>query len=342
MVTFSRSFLGFEALKAWNAANHGNAVEALFERWALPGEASTDDRPLRLGLRNGYLNFYVKGQSVGKLSCGAGGPSLEVHNAYVTDRKTMPVGDATKTQNYIRFGANALAERETAALIREWVQRAKEYTSPEKSFIDDLVGANSGIIDLEMGLPAGILSDGKRVAPRMDIVTVQFLDLGPPTIVFWEAKCANNAELRSSKIYQKFKNGKFLGPKVINQLQKYELWMGQDGNIAKVGEAYRETGAVLLKLYSLFRRGDSREPKCVAGWQALANNEKPSVIAQPGLVIGNYVPEGFCKKISSKRMPHCASTFASKDHREELERHGITIYEVGPTHGARVLPALSD
>lgn len=86
MPVFARSF-AVDALAEWDADNAGNPVRSLFDRWSLPGRRATSAAPLRLGLRDGYLNFYVKGQSVAKLSCGRDGPKLSVHEAYVAGRR---------------------------------------------------------------------------------------------------------------------------------------------------------------------------------------------------------------------------------------------------------------
>ena len=86
---------------------------------------------------------------------------------------------------------------ETAEQVAGWIETAGTYASAEKRFVDDLTAANPGVIDLEMGLPTSDLPGGKRVAPRMDLVVVE-MEEGQPAIGFWEAKCANNSELRAS------------------------------------------------------------------------------------------------------------------------------------------------
>ena len=55
----------------------GNAVRTLFNRWCLPGETAAGEALLRLDLRDGYLNFHIKGQSVAKLSAGRNGRSIK-------------------------------------------------------------------------------------------------------------------------------------------------------------------------------------------------------------------------------------------------------------------------
>ena len=328
---FERSF-AIKYLADWDADNPGNTVRALFDRWALPGQKTTSKAPLRLAVRHGYVNFYVKGQSVGKLSCGADGPTLSVHNAYVAGQVKGSERDGTM-QTYEKYNAKSLADPATAALVAGWIETAVTYASAEKRFVDDLVAANPGIIDLEMGLPASDLPRSERVAPRLDLAIAQGTRDTPSTIAFWEAKCANNGELRASKDNE---------PKVFGQVEKYVRWMTESGRVAQVAEAYRNTAKTLIEFYILFRGTEDNGPECIRLWQTLVKTEAPAIIIQPAIVIGNYWPEGYTDQIASDRMRQCAVSFANNKHREKLERHGIYVHEVGPDHGKAVLPVLSN
>lgn len=330
MPVFARSF-AMETLVKWDADKPGNAVRLLFDRWALPGQKTTSEVPLRLGLRDGYVNFYVKGQSVAKLSCGRDGPKLSVHNAYVAGYARGSERDGT-LQSYEDYNAKALGDSVTATLVAGWIETAVTYASAEKRFVDDLVAANPGIIDLEMGLPASDLPGSERVAPRMDLVIVQVADDAFPIIAFWEAKCANNGELRASDDN---------APKVLGQVDRYVRWMSENGRVAQVQEAYRNTAATLIKFYHLFRGQEGDVPECVQLWKALAATEAPAIIVQPGIVIGNYWPEGSTEGIASGRMAQSAASFARNKHREKIEQHGIHVHEVGPNHKGAALPLLS-
>lgn len=340
MPVFARSF-DTDALAGWNANKSGNAVHLLFDRWALPGEKATSETPLRLGLRDGYLNFYVKGQSVAKLFRGRGGPKLSVHKAYVAGRRRQRGDGAPPMQGYQDYDASALADPATAALVAGWIETAETYASTEKRFVDDLIAANPGVIDLEMGLPASDLPGGERVAPRMDIVIAQLANGGVPSIAFWEAKCANNSELRARGEYERRQDGSFTGPRVLEQVGKYVRWMAESDRIAQVRQAYRNTADKLLEFHNLFRGNDSGQPECIRIWRTLAKAEAPAVIVQPGIVIGNYWPEGYAELIASSRMAQCAASFAKNRHGEKLERNGICVHEVGPDHKGPALPLLS-
>lgn len=328
MTDFVRSF-PLDALAKWDAQYPGNVVRSLFERWAFPGEKATRAVPLRLGVRDGYVNFYVKGQSVAELSCGRDGPRLSVHQAYVSGRvRTGRRDSVPREQGYDKFDANALTKPATATLISRWVETAETYASAEKRFVDDLVASNPGIIDLEMGSPAGDEPDSARVAPRMDLAAAQVMD-GLPSIAFWEAKCAINKELRSSKEYEAREDGGFSGSTVLDQVREYVDWMEEGDRIAQVRKAYKDTAALLLEFHRLFGNGTGRDRlNCVTIWQALAEAKETHITVQPGVVIGTYWPEGYNEEIASGRMRQAAESFARDGHRDKLQRNGIRLFEV--------------
>jgi hypothetical protein len=335
MPNFVRSF-DTRALSEWTAKHPDNVVVALFDRWALPGEPATDSRPLRLAVREGYVNFYAKGQSVAKLSMAADGPRLSLHNAYVDLRRDGQPAD----QRYRTFGPEALADRATTARVSTWIDAALSYASAEKRFVDDLVTVNPGVLELEMALPASDLPGGARVAPRMDLIVAQPADRGSPRIAFWEAKCANNPELRSSKERELLANGTFSGPLVLGQIHKYVAWMSESGRVEQVQAAYQKTAGILLKLLEAFRRPAVDESNCALIWRSLAYAENMEIVAQPGIVIGNYWPRGSKGAAVSARMAQCAASFARNGHRAKLERNHVVVHEVGPEHGSAILPPL--
>lgn len=323
MSVFARSFAS-EKFAVWSRAHPGNAVEALFGMWAPPGAACTAGRPLRLALRDGYASFYAKGQSVAKLSLRGGAPRLEVHRAYVEGRRrehgTPPL------EGYVEFSGAELAAASTTALLAGWIDTALSYASAEKRFVDDLVAANAGVLDLEMGLPAGDAPAGERVAPRMDLVVAQTGDDGA-SIAFWEAKCANNPELRARAPYAEEDGKRLAGPKVLGQIAKYVRWI-EGGREVAVASAYRQVAIEFLALHRAF--GGSDELECLGIWRAISATKMPRVVVRPGVVIGNYWPEGSPEGIASGRMRQCAQSFARNGHRAELESHHVTVHEVGP------------
>ncbi len=329
---FARSF-SVDDLAAWSSKNPGNAVRALFDLWCLPGEVALGEGPsLRLGLRYGYLNFYANGQSVGKLSVSGRGPKLEVHQAYFSGRRRDRSDVGGPVFGYKSLDAEALATTATASLVRGWVETAKSYASAEKCFVDELIAANAGVIDLEMGLPANALDTGKRAAPRMDLVVAQRRGGEPVSIAFWEAKCANNSELRATSPGL---------PRVLEQVEKYVDWMGNAGRVAQVGQAYRDAAAILVELHKAFRSSGPSVPECMGIWKELATVETPEVTVRPGIVVGNYWPDSYEAQIASGRMRQYAASFARNGHRKPIDDAGIILHEVGPDHGEPVLPYLA-
>lgn len=316
MPAFTRAF-DVAAFSHWlNQSADDTLVHHLFRRWSLPGEISNEDR-LRVAVRGGYLNLYAKGQSVAKLSLAGGAPKLELHNAYVEGRTWEKAREHGAAKGYRKFAGEDLLMPHAHAEVAKWIDTALTYASAEKRFVDDLVGANPGVLDLEMGLPASDALDGSdRVAPRMDIVLVDNDPANGVTIAFWEAKCANNTELRAS--------GETM-PKVVGQLERYVKWTGSAARLAEVRFAYREGARVMLGLQALFRP-DAADAPAVTMWRALSGKE-PAIEVNPGIVIGNYWPNNPRENVASGRMAQCASSFA-RSHRHKLVAKGIAILEI--------------
>lgn len=336
---FARSF-SVDSLKAWDKANSGNAVRALFERWALPGEPLSRDRSLRLCVRDGYLNFYRFGQSVAAIRISNYGPTLTMHNSYFLESlKGQPL-DIKLRNRYTTIPPSDAAQESTSKKIDGWIKTAESYASAEKRFVDDLVAANAGVIDLEMGLPAHENGLGDRNAPRMDIVNVQATSDTSIELVFWEAKCSNNDEVRARAPITNTERGR-TGPGVVEQLDSYITWIKPAERVDEVRAAYQETARVLIAFYQAFQAGNGETPECVRLWKLLVKAAPAdiTVIDRPGLAIGNYCPDGH-PSAEAARFVRAAVTFESNGHRRKLKEHGIIIHEVGPTHSTHLLPRL--
>lgn len=265
-------------------------VRELFDRWVLPGQDSHNGRkPLRLALRDGYINLYADGQSVACLSVQKSGLRMSVAEAYVP-----PFLSTTSTARKIsRFEGDQLQVSNPSVAIDEIVKLAIEHPtrSAEKCFVEHLIAANANIIEVEMALPGetGLASvrrkwrdkDAKKIAPRMDIVAVHILPDGKPQIDFWEAKLANNGELRATLPE---KGGKE-EPNVREQLLDYETWMRLPHRHDQVVDAFRCAGRALDALAAAAGKdGLAREY-----WRKLSA-AAPLINPRPGIVIGNYHP----------------------------------------------------
>ncbi len=270
-------------------------IGALFERWVLPGERAIDDQiPLRLAVRDGYLNFYANGQSVAKLSGGREEPRIEVHWKYI---EGVAPGDKhpEPSSTYVRVPALMAAGVDAASEVERWIRCATSYADKEKTFVEQLVAANPNILDLEMGLPGDSRfksckpkhaaryegANPPKVAPRMDIVAV--VNDGPDlALVFWEAKLATNGELRA-KLSGEAEGSK---PHVCYQLDDYEHWLGLADRKEQVISAYRAAAGTLGDL----AKEAGKSGQAVELWDRLSNAE-PRLVCRPGIVVAEYDPQ---------------------------------------------------
>jgi phage-related protein len=306
-------------------------IAALFERWVLPGEPA-GSHGLRVAIRDRYLNFYVKGQSVGELRMIGDWPRLKLHKKYhamlaKADEKAAGIG-----QPYMRLTADQLAET-TGDTLDGWIRTAETYAGDEKRFVDDLVAVTPGTIDLEMALPAHDGTVGAdRTAPRMDLVVAQSGD-----IAFWEAKCAVNGELRAEADYEENSDGAWVkGPHVLWQLRRYQKWFDVPGCAHDVRAAYAETARQLLALAALF----GKTGPAIDAWQALVDAaDTARVILPPGIVVGNYTPVPANAKAPDVD-PNRQKADSFSRHQSKLAAHGATVVCVDAAPSTSILPNL--
>lgn len=309
-----------------------SGLRALFDRWVLPG-ASAGSYGLRLAIRNGYLNFYVKGQSVGELRTLAGWPRLKLHRKY---RQLAETGSASADelgQKYDIVNSDALMSI-GPDVVYGWIRTAETYAGDEKRFVDDLVAVTPGTIDLEMGLPADEGAIGKdRAAPRMDLVVAQDGD-----IAFWEAKCAVNGELRARAPYGEASDGGYIeGPHVVWQLRRYERWVGRPHRREEVRAAYIRTAGLLLELAEAF----GKSGPAIDTWRALVSaGDTASVILPPGIVIAEYCPPRADGVQRDEATSYAAKASSFAQHRQRLVDHGATVVTVSTRPSGPVLPLL--
>jgi hypothetical protein len=185
------------------------------------------------------MNFYAKGQSVGRINPGRKGsnPTLEIHQKYLSGG-----GKGAETDRGQRYEKLSQDEgwhegkgrsRWQSGMLRAWIRRAETYAGDEKKHIDELIGGSPKIIDLEMGLPA---YDARRIAPRMDIVALE--EVGDAArLVFWEAKMENDSRLRSEAV-----------PEVFQQIANYVEYLSDEKRREAVGQAYRRNCELLVRL----------------------------------------------------------------------------------------------
>jgi hypothetical protein len=241
MTTFKRQ-IGPEKLEALAALaeREGNWWHDLLSMWAPSGH----DGELRLAIRDGYLNLYSMGQSVAKVSFVGDQPRLSVHHKYVG---CDPIGSAEYLSLLPEEGRDAQGTNciwGGKAMLRTWIANSVRHRGIEKRFVERSVADSSGVIDLEMGLPA----EGDRKTPlRMDLVALEPMD-GAVRVVFWEAKMIDDARLRS----REFK------PEVLeNQVKGYSTFLASPSNERAVLDAYRQTCVILKAIHEMALVGSS-------------------------------------------------------------------------------------
>lgn len=244
---FSRGFAGIEIARELLRQGRPHWFLDLLTLWRPAGLPSEDDG-LRLAVRDGYLNFYRHGQSVAKVSVVRGQLRGEVHVKYFSREARQ--GPA---QAYGRFeagwvrGAGFSAPYEGLDTLRAWMPEISRYVGREKEVVDGLVAENSNVIDLEMGLPAwGAI----KTAPRMDLVTIE-----NQQVVFWEAKTAGDSRIRCSV---PLVPGQI--PHVLDQLEKYRLFLEQDTHRWRIADAYRSAARIMVALREIADDVGSRRP----------------------------------------------------------------------------------
>lgn len=286
--SFTRRLPQIDRLRAMaNPAAPSNWWQDLLRAYAPAGSKTTSDRFLRLAVRNNYLNFYRKGQSVALVRFGRGAsPQLQTHIKYAFPGATGQ-GLALLVDRTTEWNAKEKiqsAQYEGTATLRAWSLNAEEYAGSEKEGIEAIIDRNDSIIDLEMGIPAWPeqnedsrrTGNSRKFAPRMDIVALELCE-GRPTVVFWEAKCLRDSRLRSA-------SG---SPEVLAQLKLYESFLKREAYRRSVALAYQENCKLLLELHLMASQlADTELPMLSDLVLQVANSPTPpDVDMLPRLVI---------------------------------------------------------
>ena len=253
MAQFARTFdeRGLQALEnALSQPEHGHWWSDLLGLWC-PSGHPTDEHGLRLAIRNGYMNFYRRGQSVARVSLNRKRqPILSVHAKYVVPKAER---NSIEGQEYVTLTTNAIVRREGRPTLpyegmetlNRWIRSIdEEYRGKEKTLVDSLlsVPANDGVIDLEMGLPAW---HGNAAASRMDLVSINRVK-GRLTIVFGEVKCVTDSRLRCRAPVKQDET-----PEVLKQLSDYRRYLAEPGHRQIVGKQYANAARLMRRLRAM-------------------------------------------------------------------------------------------
>jgi hypothetical protein len=144
--------------------------------------------------------------------------------------------------------------------------------------VDELLSVpeNDGVIDLEMGLPAW---DGKRTAPRMDLVSIDRID-GQLRIFFGEMKLVGDKRLRCRAPLVRDEM-----PEVLRQLSVYRNYLADPERRRQVSEQYSNAARIMKRLREM---ADAIGPRRPLGEAILhAAEEKLTVAELARLIIKN-------------------------------------------------------
>jgi hypothetical protein len=275
MAQFIRRFDRLDALERMlTNSEQGTWWRDLLTLWRPSGQASGTDG-LRLAIRNNYMNFYRRGQSVARVGFNKDKwPVLWVHAKYVlpqNERQAMGQEYVVLTStSLVRPGGQQLPY-EGIQTLREWIRTVdEEYGGDEKTFVDDLLSVpeNDGVIDLEMALPAW---GDVKTAPRMDLVSIAPVN-GQPTVFFGEVKLVTDSRLRCRAPVVRDKM-----PEVLKQLSIYRKYLAVPEHRAQISRQYSMAARVLKRLRDM---ADAIGPVRSLGTSILQSADEELAVAE--------------------------------------------------------------
>jgi hypothetical protein len=282
-----------------------------------------ESQDLLLAVRNGYLNVYVKGQSVFKIAFEKGSsagsqPRLAIHYKYLVKP------ELEKKDPYVSFDGKSFdlkpadivnTEYESKLTLPQLIRTAARFAGPEKSGVHKIARKEPKVVDLEIAFTkAG--EDGDLSAPRMDIAVLLPGEPGEAELVFCEAKCADNPELWSREKPPKGAKAPaspLHSTAVIAQIKKYEQFIQAEENQQSLIDAYVSVCRNLVEIsgQSPARRVDDLVRQVAEG------NLKLSIHPQVYLLIYDFGQDEKDGRIKKKR--------------QELNKAGVRTIAKGKT-----------
>jgi hypothetical protein len=205
-------------------------------------------KDLLLAVRSGYLNAYVKGQSVFKIAFEKSGsgddqPRLAIHYKYLI----RP--ELEKKDPYVVFDGEkfAIDPREivhtvyqSKLTLPQLIKTAARFSGAEKTGVQKIAQNEPKVVDLEVAFTATGESESLS-APRMDIAVLVPNKLGGARLVFCEAKCFDNKEL--SSLEAETTKGLPAGTSerrisVVAQIEKYQAFIQSEANNELLVKSY--------------------------------------------------------------------------------------------------------
>lgn len=274
----------------------------LLRHWQPGGDAiqcADDPDRLRLTIRPGYLSFYRRGQSVGKVRLKGGALEGELHPKYIygndycgPNKYVVITSEGIPDANGVRRPYAGTDQMKT------WFANASKHVNPEKDFVDLFVAREPNTIDLELALPGATRGEQMDTSPRIDIVTLEPAN-DRWRIAFWEAKRTNDVRIRA-------KRGET--PEVVAQLAQYADWLKLRESRESIIVAYHETCRLLVRLHAIARTLNPAIADLGPGIVATGAQDAEALLIdeRPRLLIDNRENDpAFPKRLERLREPPC-------------------------------------
>jgi hypothetical protein len=220
-------------------------------------------KELLLAVRGGYLNAYVKGQSVFKIGSesqsgidGKGQPQVSIHYKYLIEPELK---DGSP---YIPFNGEIFSidpakvvqtNYQPGVTLQRLVKTAARFSGSEKAGVHRIAANEPRVVDLEIAFTRSGDAGEKPTAPRMDLAVLTPGKSKEARLVFCEAKCADNVELWKPEKGHSSEEPRIA---VVSQIAKYEKFI-RDNDTAIV-KAYTRVCKTLIDLSE--QRGTRPDP----------------------------------------------------------------------------------
>lgn len=215
-------------------------------------------KDLLLAVRSGYLNAYVKGQSVFKIgfeksSRGDDQPRLAIHYKYLI----RP--ELEKKDPYVAFDGKTFAidpseivhtVYQSKLTLPQLIKAAARFSGAEKAGVHKIAQNEPKVVDLEVAFTATGDSESLS-APRMDIAALVPNKRGGASLVFCEAKCFDNKELSSLEAEAQKAPSAGLSERrisVVAQIEKYQAFIQGMANNEILVKSYTKVCETLVDI----------------------------------------------------------------------------------------------
>jgi hypothetical protein len=271
------------ALQSLHDAKTDNWWKDLLSLW-VPSGIPAGTHGLRLAIRDGYLNFYRRGQSVARVSFGAENAGnaearMTIHAKYVwTDFKDQKYAHLIGQEAL--WKGSETAERRAATYgglptLKTWIENTAFWHGQEKRSVDAIVGRNPSVVDLEMAMPA---YEGVPTALRVDLAALHWEE-GTPKLVLWEVKPLNSSALRS----------KGAEAAIVSQVKSYRDYLKNKERHDSVRSAYMNACADLVQFSKMAQ--NRLDPIIHEASQSLKVDREPGLVLCRGISCNDNVDE---------------------------------------------------